>query len=72
MPIWKHLVRLVAYGFGTGLAPVAPGSFGTLVGVGLYRVMGSLRPLYYWLVTALLLFGVELIAVRAGDQQAEG
>lgn len=54
MPIWKYPVHLLAYGFGTGLASVAPGSFGTLVGVGLYRVMGSLRPLHYGLITALM------------------
>ena len=68
MPIWKYPVHLVAYGFGTGLAPVAPGSFGTLVGVGLYRVMGSMRPLYYWLITALMwIVGVPISEQTAAD-----
>lgn len=68
MPIWKYPVHLVAYGFGMGLAPVARGSFGTLVGVGLYRVMGSLRPLHYWSVTALLWFvGVPICEQTAAD-----
>ena len=66
MPIWKYPVHLVAYGFGTGLVPVAPGSFGTLVGVGLYRAMGSLRPLYYWGLTALMwIVGVPICAQTA-------
>jgi len=35
-PTWRHLrepVHLLALGFGTGLAPFAPGTFGSLVGV---------------------------------------
>lgn len=68
MPFWRSLAHFVAYGFGTGLAPVAPGSFGTLVGVGLYRLMGSLRPLYYWSVTTLLwVVGVPICELTAAD-----
>jgi phosphatidylglycerophosphatase A len=35
-PTWRHLrdpVHLLALGFGTGLAPFAPGTFGSLVGL---------------------------------------
>jgi len=35
-PTWRHLrepVHLLALGFGAGLAPVAPGTFGSLVGL---------------------------------------
>lgn len=35
-PTWRHLrdpVHLLAFGFGTGLAPFAPGTFGSLVGL---------------------------------------
>jgi phosphatidylglycerophosphatase A len=35
-PTWRHLrepVHLLALGFGTGLAPVAPGTFGSVVGL---------------------------------------
>ena len=68
MPAWKYLVHFVAYGFGTGLTPVAPGSFGTLVGVGLYRVMSSMRPLYYGLITGLLwVLGVPICEQTAAD-----
>lgn len=50
-------------GFGTGLAPVAPGTFGTLPGVAIaYALCASLTPntatLTLWLLaTALLAFG---------------
>ena len=31
---WKHPIHFLAYGFGSGLMPVMPGTFGTLVGIG--------------------------------------
>ena len=37
--ILTHPVYLMAFGFGSGLAPKAPGTFGTLVAV----------PLFWWL-----------------------
>ncbi|HXZ49619.1 MAG TPA: phosphatidylglycerophosphatase A [Usitatibacter sp.] len=41
-----HPAHLVALGFGVGLAPVAPGTFGTLASVGLYWALASfLTPL---------------------------
>ena len=68
MPLWKHTVHFLAYGFGTGLAPVAPGSIGTLVGVGLYRLMGSMRPRYYWSLTAFMwILGVPICEQTAAD-----
>ena len=68
MPIWKHLIRVLAHGFGTGFAPVAPGSFGTLVGVALYRVMGSMRALHYWVITsAMWVMGVPICARAAAE-----
>ena len=68
MPLWKYPVHLVAYGFGTGLVPGAPGTVGTLVGVALYWVMAPLRPLYYWAVTGVMWFaGVFICEVTAND-----
>ena len=49
---WKYPVHFLAYGFGTGLAPVAPGTVGTLVGVVFFRIMAPLRPAYYWAIVA--------------------
>ena len=61
MPFWKYPVHAIAYGFGTGLAPVAPGSFGTLVGVGLYRIMADdvIAGLYALLVLHLVRWAVK-------------
>ncbi len=50
----RHLLSL---GFGSGLAPVAPGTFGTLVAVPLYLLLAQLSLPWYLLVVAIA-FGV--------------
>ncbi len=63
---WRRLLsdpgHLLALGFGTGLMPVAPGTFGTLAAVPLYLLMTQFLSLpVYLLVTALLaLVGIRL------------
>lgn len=49
--LWRDPVNFLALGFGSGLAPVAPGTFGTLVAL----------PLYWWL--ALLPLEIYLAVV---------
>jgi phosphatidylglycerophosphatase A len=39
--------HLVAFGFGAGLAPFAPGTFGTIVGIPFFLVLMWLPTLYY-------------------------
>lgn len=59
-------VHLWAFGFGSGLAPVAPGTFGTLVGVVFYAAIGWLPQELYWVVTmALFLLGLFLCGASA-------
>ena len=40
----SHPAHLVALGFGAGLAPVAPGTFGTLLSLGLYWALAPFLP----------------------------
>src|SRR5581483_3354027 len=50
--------HVIAFGFGAGLAPFAPGTFGTIVGIPFFLVLMWLPPLYYAVaVTALFVFG---------------
>lgn len=49
-------IQFLALGFGSGLAPKAPGTFGTLAAIPLYLLMSGLSPLVYGLIT--LFFGV--------------
>lgn len=58
--------RFLALGLGSGLAPVAPGTFGTLAAVPLYLLLQPLPPAYYFAVLVLaFLLGVWLCDVTA-------
>jgi phosphatidylglycerophosphatase A len=52
-------IHFIAFGFGSGLAPTAPGTVGTLVGIPFFFLMASLSLGSYLVLTLLLfLFGV--------------
>jgi len=58
-PSWRFLfsrpAHLVAFGFGAGLIPFAPGTWGTLLALPLYWVLAAhTAPLEYWLVIVVL------------------
>ena len=56
----------LALGLGTGLAPWAPGTWGSALGLALYAGLGPLDPRVYWALTALLFaIGVPLCARTA-------
>ena len=42
--VLAHPAHFIATGFGIGLVPVAPGTFGTLVGLGLYWLLALVFP----------------------------
>lgn len=52
--LWKYPVHFLAYGFGSGLIPFAPGTIGTLVGVLIFRFLTRLPALYYAAVTLVM------------------
>ncbi len=59
--VFGHPIHFLAFGFGSGLAPVAPGTFGTLVGIPFFLLMVSLPLwLYIFFVLVFFLFGVWL------------
>ncbi len=51
----RRPAHLIASGFGIGFVPLAPGTFGTLIGVGLYFGMAQL-PVSYYGGTVIVLF----------------
>ena len=58
--VGSHPAHMIAFGFGAGLSPIAPGTAGTLVAwpVG-WMLAGALSPVVYLvLVAALFLLGV--------------
>ena len=51
----------LAFGFGSGLAPVAPGTFGTLAALPLYALLSELSlPVYVVVVVGLLVAGIRI------------
>ena len=47
-------VHFIAFGFGSGLAPFAPGTFGTIMAVPLYLLMSQLPLISYLMITAVV------------------
>ena len=53
----------LAFGFGSGLSPFAPGTIGTLVAIPFALALKSLDPLGFWIALLLLfLSGIKLCA----------
>ena len=63
---WRRPHHWLAFGFGAGLAPWAPGTMGTLVAIPLYLLLQGLSPGTY----LLLLIGLFLIGLWACDKAA--
>jgi phosphatidylglycerophosphatase A len=54
---FKDPINLLAFGFGSGCAPKAPGTFGTLAAIPFYLLIESL-PVVYYLLICLFAFGL--------------
>jgi phosphatidylglycerophosphatase A len=67
-PSMGNPVHLLAFGFGSGLSPIAPGTFGTLVGIPFYLMMQPLPLVYYLTITCMgFLFGIWLCEQTSRD-----
>lgn len=51
--VWKNPLYFIAFGFGSGAVPFAPGTFGTLMAIPFYLVL-RLLPLPYYLAFIVL------------------
>lgn len=64
----RATARWLATGFGIGHAPIAPGTFGTVLGIGFYLLVRDLSPiLYLALVCALFVTGIRICQIAAED-----
>ncbi len=64
----KNPIHALALGFGSGLAPRAPGTFGTLVGVGLYWLLQSMAlslTIYIALIVGCFFAGIWICQYTA-------
>jgi phosphatidylglycerophosphatase A len=61
-------IHFLALGFGSGLAPKAPGTFGTLAAVLVFFLMSGLTPLVYGLlVLVVCISGIYICGKAASD-----
>jgi phosphatidylglycerophosphatase A len=65
----SHPAHFIALGFGAGLAPVAPGTFGTLVAIPLAWALHTYAPdlVFLAVIVALLLVGMWAAGVTGRD-----
>jgi phosphatidylglycerophosphatase A len=64
----KRPAHLLACGFGSGLAPKAPGTFGTLAAIPPWLLLQLLSPLWYWFAVAFAFgLGVYICGRTARD-----
>jgi phosphatidylglycerophosphatase A len=57
--VWQNPIYFIAFGFGSGLMPVAPGTWGTIAAIPIYILLMPLSLSYYLIVTfVLFLLGV--------------
>ncbi len=68
LALLKDPFHCLAFGFGTGFAQIAPGTFGTLVGLPLYLAMQPLPLLPYCVMTAILFIVGIWICDRAARE----
>jgi len=66
--VWRNPVHFAAFGFGSGAAPVAPGTFGTALAVLIYLVLpGMTWPMYVLFLLTTFAVGVWLCGKTAND-----
>ena len=66
--LFSHPLNFFSLGFGAGLSPIAPGTFGTLMAVPLYLLLAGLSLPVYLAVTAIVVIaGVWFCDVTARD-----
>lgn len=59
--MWRNPLHFIAFGFGTGALPFAPGTFGTLIAIPFYLLLAPLSlPLYIGIVVLITLGSIYL------------
>lgn len=60
-------IQFLALGFGSGLAPKAPGTFGTLAAIPVYLLLATLPPSFYALAVLVMTVAGFYICGKAAD-----
>lgn len=66
--VWKNPAYFIAFGFGSGLSPIAPGTFGTVAAIPVYLVLSCYSwPIYLLLTCAAFILGVKVSDIVSRD-----
>lgn len=66
--IWRNPIHFIAFGFGVGVIPFAPGTFGTLLAIPFYLLMSDMPfGLYATLTGLLILLSIVICHVAARE-----
>jgi phosphatidylglycerophosphatase A len=67
--LFRHPAHFIALGFGTGLAPAAPGTFGTLIAIPIAMLLRAHLPdaAFFAAIVALALIGVWAARITGRD-----
>lgn len=66
--VWRDPVYFIAFGFGSGLMPVAPGTWGTLAAIPIYLLLvGSSWGAYLFFTLAMFALGVAVSEKVSSD-----
>ncbi len=66
--IWTNPIHFIAFGFGSGAMPKAPGTWGTVVGVVLYYGLSHFSlPIYATITIASFIIGIWICGKTAKD-----
>lgn len=63
----KQPIQFLALGFGSGLAPKAPGTFGTLAAIPLFLLLSMLTPVFYLTAVIIVCITGIYICGKAAD-----
>ncbi|HEV2321086.1 MAG TPA: phosphatidylglycerophosphatase A [Gammaproteobacteria bacterium] len=64
--VFGHPIHFLAYGFGAGLSPKAPGTMGTVVAVPIYVLLMHLgQPVYWAFLAVALVAGIYICGYTA-------
>jgi phosphatidylglycerophosphatase A len=63
--VWQNPLHFVAFGFGSGTLPFAPGTWGTLLAIPFYLIMQPLAWIPYLIVTLLVIIASIWICDQA-------
>jgi len=66
--VWQKPSHFIAFGFGSGAMPFAPGTFGTLIAIPFYLAIRSLPLMAYIILVALIVIGSMWLCERVSRE----